>query len=88
MNQLSEDFTKLDLSKTDHLLCELAKKLTETPNYEGKAELIQALKIEGLSDRAILDATLVIGYFNFVNRIVLGLGVNLEADDGKGYNYD
>ena len=41
----------------------------------------------GLSDKAILDATLVVSYFNFVNRMVLGLGVNLESNQAKGYNY-
>ena len=39
-----------------------------------------------LSDRAILDASLVVGYFNFVNRMVLALGVKLEKEPG-GYNY-
>jgi|TARA_B110000196_G_scaffold127455_1_gene110556 hypothetical protein len=39
-------------------------------------------------DRAILDAALVVGYFNFVNRIVLSLGVYLEQDEGQGYKYE
>ena len=38
------------------------------------------------SDREILDATLVISYFNFVNRNVLALGVELE-EDPSGFNY-
>ena len=42
----------------------------------------------GLVERAILDAALVIAYFNFVNRLVLGLGVQLEQDKGEGYKYD
>jgi len=33
-------------------------------------------------------ANLVIAYFNFVNRVVIGLGVELEEDGGKGYEYD
>ncbi len=41
---------------------------------------IERLRTLGWSDRAILDGTLIIGYFNFVNRVVLGLGVELEAD--------
>ncbi len=45
------------------------------------------LRAVGLSDAAILDATLVISYFNFVNRIVLSLGVDIEQDSGKGYKY-
>ena len=32
----------------------------------------------GLSDRAIHDATQTIAYFNYINRIADGLGVDLE----------
>ena len=48
---------------------------------------MEQLKQEGLDDRAVLDAALVISYFNFVNRMVLGLGVHLEEDAG-GYEYE
>lgn len=48
----------------------------------------EELKEAGLDDRAILDAALVVGYFNFVNRIVLSLGVYLEQDEGQGYKYE
>ncbi len=47
---------------------------------EASEEDVRRLKAEGLDDRAILDATLTIGYFNFVNRLVLMLGVHLEDD--------
>jgi alkylhydroperoxidase family enzyme len=49
---------------------------------------VEKLRELGASDRAILDADLVIAYFNFVNRLVLGLGVELEDDEGKGYRYE
>jgi len=42
-------------------------------------------KNKGLSDEAILDASLVISYFNFVNRMALSLGVTLE-EDGASIN--
>ncbi len=45
------------------------------------------LKETGLDDRAILDATLVVAYFNFVNRMVLSLGVQLEEQNGEGFRY-
>ncbi len=79
---------EVELSATDRKLCELAARLTDEPNYPNKAVLLDDIRATGLDDRAILDATLVIAYFNFVNRIVLGLGVELEADGGKGYKYD
>jgi alkylhydroperoxidase family enzyme len=40
-----------------------------------------------LDDRIILDATLVIAYFKFVNPMVLGLGIKLESEKVKGYKY-
>jgi len=88
VKQLSADYTQLELSEKDRLLCELADQLTTEPNFDGKPQLMAQLKAAGCSDRAILDATLVIAYFNFVNRIVLGLGVNLEEDGGGGFQYD
>ena len=42
----------------------------------------------GLSDKDILDLTLIVGYFNFVNRIALGLGVGWSAEELSGYRDD
>ena len=39
---------------------------------------VDDLRIEGLSDAAIHDAAAIVAYFNFVNRLALGLGVELE----------
>ena len=46
------------------------------------------LRAEGLSDDDILDLTLIVGYFNFVNRIALGLGVSFSEDELSGYSND
>jgi uncharacterized peroxidase-related enzyme len=54
-----------------------AVKLTREPSAVNAAD-IAALREAGLDDRAILDLTLVVAYFNFVNRIADGLGVPLE----------
>ncbi|MEK6799164.1 MAG: hypothetical protein AABZ12_09390 [Planctomycetota bacterium] len=34
----------------------------------------------GLSDRAINDAVQVVAYFNYINRVADGLGVDLEPE--------
>ena len=83
---LVSDPSKLDLSEVDRLLCDLAGQLTrnEITDY---SENILELKNTGLSDRAILDAVQIIAYFNFVNRMVLGLGVTFSEDEIKGYKY-
>jgi len=88
VEKLTEDFKAADISEIDKALCNYAHDLTINPgngNFEQHCEKLRNL---GLEDRAILDCTLVIGYFNFVNRMVTGLGVELEVDGGKGYEYD
>lgn len=39
---------------------------------------VEALRAAGCDDRAIVDANQVASYFNYVNRVVDGLGVELE----------
>jgi alkylhydroperoxidase family enzyme len=44
----------------------------------GAAANVQALRDAGFADRAIHDATQVVAYFHYINRIAEGLGVPLE----------
>ena len=41
---------------------------------------MSALRELGMDDRAILDAILTVGYFNFVNRLVLATGLEVEPN--------
>lgn len=84
---LSKDFSLLPLNEQDRILCAYAVALTKYPSNPANSEFIEKLKNIGLEDEAILDATLVVAYFNFVNRMVLGLGVELENEKGEGYQY-
>ena len=86
LKQFIKDYRSAGLKNEDLLLCELSDKSTTIPYSKKIQALINQLKKSGLNDRAILDATLVISYFNFVNRIVLSLKVETEEDAG-GYNY-
>lgn len=83
---LKKDFYKADLTPEQISLCEYAQELTLRPGEDSENE-INKLKQSGFSDNAILDATLVVSYFNFVNRVVLALGVEIENDSGTGYKY-
>jgi len=66
-------------------LCRYAEKLTRDPASVQEADIAR-LRDTGFDDRAILDAAQIAAYFNFVNRLVLGLGVGLEtARDGFEY---
>ncbi len=64
-----------------------AEKLTNAPAAMTESDLGE-LRAEGLSDRDILDLTLIVAYFNFVNRIALGLGVTYSEDEVGGYLND
>jgi len=64
-----------------------AEKLTTAPAAMTESDLGE-LRAEGLSDNDILDLTLIVSYFNFVNRIALGLGVTFSAEELSGYRND
>ena len=80
INQLSKDYKKAGLDEKDLALCQLAELSTFSPSSKKIQGIIRKLKKEEFSDRAILDATMVIAYFNFVNRIALNLEVEMEKD--------
>lgn len=61
-----------------------AEKLTSAPSAMTESDLGE-LRAVGLSDKDILDLTLVVAYFNFVNRIASGLGVEFDAEETRGY---
>ena len=60
-------------------LLEYAEKLTLTPS-KMKVDDIEKLKSVGCDDGIILEANQIIGYFNYVNRLINGLGVTTEGD--------
>ena len=79
-SELREGKHKL-LNERERVMVLYARKLTTTPQ-QMNADDVKLLRDVGLDDRAILDLAQCIGYFNYVNRIVTGLGVTL--DDEKG----
>jgi uncharacterized peroxidase-related enzyme len=56
-----------------------AEKLTLRPG-EIKRQDVEKLRHNGLDDGEILEANQIIGYFNYVNRCLNGLGVTTEND--------
>lgn len=85
--QLKSDFFNANLSEKEILLCQFAENLTLKPDDFKEMLFVEKLKEVGLSDAAILDATLVISYFNFVNRLVIALHVDLEEDESLNYKF-
>ena len=60
-------------------MCRWAEKLTKSPGEMSKSD-INILEDVGFSQEAISDAAQVVGYFNYINRIADGLGVDLEPE--------
>ncbi len=69
------------LTDKESALVAFAGKLTMTPGAMSEAD-VATLRDVGLDDRAILDLAQCVGYFNYVNRIVVGLGVRLGDNEG------
>lgn len=85
-NALMADFYKAELNQRQLALCSFASKLTVEPGEFAEAHETNRLKSVGFTDSAVLDATLVVAYFNFVNRIVLALGLEVNEEEISGYN--
>ncbi len=66
------------LSPRESAMVGYAVKLTGRPGEMGPGD-VAGLRSAGLSDREILDLAQVVGYFCYANRVVLGLGAELEA---------
>lgn len=86
INLLISDFHNLDISLKNKSLLEYAYKLTLFPSKISEPD-ISRIRSYGWNDEDILCVNLIISYFNFVNRIALGLGVEFNEEEMKGYNY-
>ena len=78
---IERDYREAQLSPRERAMLHYAVKLTLTPSEMEQAD-VQHLREIGLSDAAILDLCQVSAYYNYVNRLAEGLGVELE-DGGE-----
>ena len=60
-------------------LMQYAAKLTQSPQAMTQSD-VQSLQDQGIDDGEILEANQIIGYFNYVNRCLNGLGVTTDGD--------
>jgi uncharacterized protein YciW len=58
-------------------MLDYAVKLTQTPSAVTDLD-VEALRGQGFTDTAILDIVQVTSYYNYVNRLADGLGVEME----------
>jgi uncharacterized peroxidase-related enzyme len=81
---LHESASQPFLSAAERAMVGYAVKLTSTPGETGESDIL-GLRAAGLVDEDILLINLIVAYFNFVNRIALGLGVAYSEDEVAGY---
>jgi len=77
MKKISEDYKSANLTNKELAICIYAEKLTKTPFKMVEEDIIKLRNI-GFDDQTIFDINQVCAYFNYVNRIVHGLGVEIE----------
>jgi len=78
LEALTEDYTRAELDPADWAILDYAHKLTVTPAAIDASD-VEGLREVGLDDRGIHDVCAITAYFNFVNRMADGLGVELES---------
>lgn len=78
VHHIATDWHRAGLEPRDQALCAYAEKLTTTPEAMTDAD-VALLRAHGLDDRAIHDATQVIAYFNYINRVADALDVEQET---------
>lgn len=86
VEQLINQLDDLDISPKKDQMIKHVKKLTKRPEKMLKED-VEALRQVGFSDGDILNINMVASYFNFINRIALGTGVDFSKEEMKGYNY-
>ncbi len=86
IDALINDYRNMDLPLKTLAVISYAEKLTLNPHRLAPAD-VENLRANGYTDEEILNINLIISYFNFVNRIVLGLGVEFNEEELRGYKY-
>lgn len=86
ISQVQRDYTRAPLDPKDRAMLNYAQKLTRSPARVTQQD-VEQLRHAGFSDAEILSVNLIVSYFNFVNRIALGLGVEFTEDEAQGYQY-
>jgi uncharacterized peroxidase-related enzyme len=80
---VQDDYRSAGLSPREVALLDFAVTLTKSPSRVRKDDL-DALRRHGLTDELLVDAVHCISYFNFINRVLDGLGVDPEPSMRHG----
>jgi uncharacterized peroxidase-related enzyme len=86
LSRFLEEFRAVEMGEAMQAVLLYAHQLTTEPHTVAEQD-VEHLRTLGWSDPAILTINLIVSYFNFVNRIALGLGVPFTPDEVRGYRY-
>ncbi len=86
LEDLKRSYKETELTDREERVAEYAVQLTEDPSKVSEED-IEDLREVGFADEQILNINLIASYFNFVNRIALGLGVEFSQEEVEGYEY-
>jgi uncharacterized peroxidase-related enzyme len=75
---IQDEYRTARLTPRELALLDYAVKLTRSPLSTGRDDL-DLLRTHGFEDEQLVDAVHCIGYFNFINRVLDGLGVEPEV---------
>ena len=85
VDEVADNWKESSLSEKQKAICYLAEKLTLSP---GKIHVndINEVKKFGYTDKEISEIVQIISFFNYINRVADGLGLEPEEFiDSKGY---
>lgn len=77
--QIEQDYRRADLTPRLRALLDYVVKLTRSPGSCREAD-VAALRAAGWSDAQVHNAAMTCAYFNFINRVASGLGVDDEPE--------
>lgn len=82
---VQDDYRSAGLTPREVAILDYAVKLTKRP-LDVRRNDLDAMREHGLSDEELVDAVHCIGYFNFINRVLDGLGIDPEPSMRYGKN--
>lgn len=77
VDRIAIDWKTAGLDKPTLALVRFAEKLTRTPAAVTEDD-VRALRDNGFDDAGISSCVQVVSYFNYINRIAEGLGIDPE----------
>jgi uncharacterized peroxidase-related enzyme len=77
VDEIKRDYTEAKLNSKDRIMLDFSLKLTQKA-WESQQKDIDQLKSAGFSEEQIVEIVHIASYFNYINRVVDGLGGELE----------